>query len=230
MNVLYWEQSWVFNSRTADGWKGLRNLILIYINLSNIPNFPLTCDRLASCEFFQESERQKIKIKRIRQTLDSWADPRYLAALRHISPPPLCSYQGLSVSTDPTLSYISLCQGLSVSMPPHPIPRPYTHLDTHTRRLPQLIGLSEQWHCRVEPRDSPVMSAPWHAWFTRFHADHDIILAKRSGRSDPNEYQKETIRWMNVTWFRVNRPVFGVKISHPAQEPRAHSQRGQGTL
>lgn len=113
-------------------------------------------------------------------------DPQYAASLSNV-PLPFCSYRGLSMSTDPTVSCISLCQGLSVSMlapfPSTSANRPVSTVTlqsriTWRRRTSESLPISE--------RDLSVMSDRWHAWFTCLHADHDIISAERSKRSDPD--------------------------------------------
>lgn len=121
------------------------------------------------------------------QMVNFRTDSQYAASLSYV-PLPFCSYQGLSMSTDPTVSYISLCQGLSVSMlapfPSTSANRPVSTVTlqariTWQRRTSESLPISE--------RDLSVMSDRWHAWFACSHADHDIILAERSKRSDPDD-------------------------------------------
>lgn len=79
----------------------------------------------------------------------------------------------------------------------HPRPRPLPISSTPANRPVSAVTsqgrtmwrrwTSEPFH--ISACDLPVMPALWHGWFTRLHADHDIILAGRSRRSDPNEYQ-----------------------------------------
>lgn len=95
-----------------------------------------------------------------------------------------------------------------------------------------LQGRTTWQHWTSEPlpiseRDMSVMSALWHAWFTRLHTNHDIILAERSRRSDWISIGYDT---SNGTWFCVDCPVLKslVKILHPLQE--SETWRGQDKL